>query len=62
MPFVIRPYVAADRRADLLVVGVHGHNILDLALFGSTTQHIVREATCPVLSVRSEARSAAAAA
>ena len=54
--------VAADRRADLLVVGVHGHNIIDLALFGSTTQHIVREATCPVLSVRSEARSAAAAA
>lgn len=54
--------VATEKRADLLVLGVHGHTILDLALFGSTTQHIVREAVCPVLTVRSEARAAAVAA
>jgi nucleotide-binding universal stress UspA family protein len=52
-----RPYVeilklAADERADLIVLGVHGRNPVDLALFGSTTNQIVRHATCPVLTVR----------
>ena len=44
--------VAAERRCDLIVMGVHGRNALDLALFGSTTQHVVRMATAPVLTVR----------
>lgn len=44
--------VAADERADLLVLGVHGRNALDVMLFGSTTNQIVRRATCPVLTVR----------
>jgi nucleotide-binding universal stress UspA family protein len=45
-------HVAADRRADLIVMGVLGRNAVDLALFGSTTQHVVRAAACPVLTTR----------
>jgi nucleotide-binding universal stress UspA family protein len=44
--------VATDQRADLLVVGVHGRNPVDMALFGSTTNQVVRHATCPVLTLR----------
>jgi nucleotide-binding universal stress UspA family protein len=33
-------------------MGVHGHGVIDRLLFGSTTHHVVREAPCPVLSVR----------
>jgi nucleotide-binding universal stress UspA family protein len=53
-----KPYVeilrlAAERFADLVVMGVHGRGVTDLALFGSTAQHVVREAACPVLTMRS---------
>lgn len=44
--------VAAETRADLIVMGVHGRNPIDVALFGSTTNQVVRRATCPVLTVR----------
>lgn len=44
--------VAESRDADLIVMGVHGHGAIDRLLFGSTTHHVVREAPCPVLSVR----------
>jgi nucleotide-binding universal stress UspA family protein len=43
---------AAVQRADLIVLGVHGRNPLDVALFGSTTNQVVRRATCPVLTLR----------
>jgi nucleotide-binding universal stress UspA family protein len=38
---------------DLIVMGVRGRNALDLMLFGSTTQQVVRQASCPVLTLRS---------
>jgi nucleotide-binding universal stress UspA family protein len=44
--------VAAEDSADLIVMGVHGRNAADLMLFGSTTNQVVRRATCPVLTVR----------
>lgn len=44
--------VAAETDADLIVMGVQGRGAVDLALFGSTTQHVVRGATCPVLTLR----------
>jgi len=44
--------VATDGRTDLIVMGVHGRNPLDLLLFGSTTNQVVRRATCPVLTLR----------
>ena len=43
---------AAERHADLIVMGVRGRGPIDLTLFGSTTNHVVRRATCPVVTVR----------
>lgn len=42
---------AADDRSDLIVLGAHG-GALGLPAFGSTTNHVVRQAACPVLTVR----------
>ena len=44
--------VAAERQSDLIVMGVQGRGAVDLLFFGSTTQHVVREASCPVLTLR----------
>jgi len=44
--------VAAHERTDLIVMGVRGRNPVDVAIFGSTTNHVVRGASCPVLTVR----------
>lgn len=44
--------LAGEQHADLIVMGVHGRSAMDLMVFGSTTQHIVRQASCPVLSIR----------
>jgi nucleotide-binding universal stress UspA family protein len=44
--------IAADERAELIVMGAQGRSGAALALFGSTTQQVVRGATCPVLTVR----------
>ena len=43
---------ATEENVDLIIMGVHGRNALDLMLFGSTTNHVVRRATCPVLTLR----------
>lgn len=53
-----RPYseilrVAEAQGTELIVIGVSGRSTLDLAVFGSTTQHVVRGARCPVLTIRS---------
>jgi nucleotide-binding universal stress UspA family protein len=47
--------VAERRACDLVVMGSHG-GTLETALFGSTAQHVVRGAACPVVTVRSESR------
>jgi nucleotide-binding universal stress UspA family protein len=46
--------VAADQDADLIAMGVRGRGSLDLLFFGSTANHVVREARCPVLTIRGE--------
>ena len=38
---------AVEDRADLIVMGVHGRNALDVVLFGSPINQVVRRATCP---------------
>jgi nucleotide-binding universal stress UspA family protein len=43
---------ASEQHAGLIVMGVHGHGGVDVMLFGSTTQQVVRNATCPVLTLR----------
>lgn len=42
--------VAAEERADLIVTGVRGRHAVDVMVFGSTTNQVVRRATCPVLT------------
>jgi nucleotide-binding universal stress UspA family protein len=44
---------AAEGNSDLIVMGVHGGGAIDRLVFGSTTHHVIRAATCPVLIVRS---------
>jgi nucleotide-binding universal stress UspA family protein len=44
--------VAAEQHSDLIVIGVQGRGAADLMCFGSTTHHVVRAATCPVLTLR----------
>lgn len=44
--------VAAEENTDLIVMGVQHRKPLDLMVSGSTTNQIVRRATCPVLTVR----------
>ena len=43
---------AREAEADMIVLGTHGKGMLDQALFGSTTERVVRRAPCPVLTVR----------
>lgn len=44
--------LAREGRADLIVLGVRGRSSLDLGFFGSTANHVVRGAACPVLTIR----------
>lgn len=58
-----RPYLAiveaaASRAADLIVMGVRGRGAVDITLFGSTTNQVVRRAQCPVVTIRSQQGSA----
>lgn len=41
---------ATARHADLIVLGVRGRHPIDVMLFGSTANQLVRRATCPVLT------------
>ena len=43
--------VAAERTADLIVMGVQGRGAMDLLAFGSNTARVSRAATSPVLIV-----------
>lgn len=51
-PYVERLDAARQGQADLIVLGVRGRGALDLGFFGSTANHVVRSASCPVLTVR----------
>lgn len=43
---------AQDNNIDLIVIGTHGRKGLDRVLFGSTAERVVRNSSCPVLTVR----------
>jgi nucleotide-binding universal stress UspA family protein len=47
--------VAESEAFDLIVMGAQGRGGVRLAVFGSTTQQVVRGAPCPVLTVRGPA-------
>ena len=44
--------VASEQHADLIVIGIHGRGAAERLFFGSTAQHVVRQALCPVLTLR----------
>ena len=44
--------VAHETAANLIVMGVAGRGAIDRLFFGSTTNHVVRRAECPVLTLR----------
>ncbi|MBI3848849.1 MAG: universal stress protein [Verrucomicrobia bacterium] len=46
---------AKKRRADLIIISTHGRTGFKRVLLGSTTEHVVRYAPCPVLIVREHA-------
>jgi nucleotide-binding universal stress UspA family protein len=46
--------IAEAERASLIVMGVRGRGALNRLIFGSTTEHVIREARCPVLTLHSE--------
>ncbi len=48
--------VAAEEKADLIVLATHGWTGWRHLVFGSVAEKVLREAPCPVLSVRSSAR------
>ena len=43
--------LAQEAQTDLIVMGVRGRNLLDLALFGSTTHRVIQMGSCPVLVI-----------
>jgi nucleotide-binding universal stress UspA family protein len=47
---------ARDAKADLIVMGTHGRTSVAHFFMGSVAQHVVRSASCPVLTVRHSQR------
>ncbi|MEH0018348.1 MAG: universal stress protein [Desulfobacter sp.] len=43
---------AGSYEIDMIVLGIHGHSILEKFLVGSTTDRVISRADCPVLAVR----------
>ena len=43
---------AWDKKADLIVMGTHGRNAASQIFLGNVAEEVVREAPCPVLSVK----------
>jgi nucleotide-binding universal stress UspA family protein len=48
--------MAREMGADLIVIGSHGRTGLDRLLMGSVAEHVVRKASCPVLTVKSPSK------
>ncbi|MCX7913478.1 MAG: universal stress protein [Thermodesulfovibrionales bacterium] len=43
---------ANENNIDLIVIATHGRKGLDRVLFGSTAERVVRNSSCPVLTIR----------
>ena len=52
VPFVEIVKLARRHDVDLIMISTHGRTGLGHAFIGSTTERVVRKASCPVLSVR----------
>jgi nucleotide-binding universal stress UspA family protein len=47
---------ARELESDLIIIATHGHTGLKHVLLGSVAENVVRQAPCPVLTVRQEER------
>ena len=45
-------WMAQEQNCDLIVMGTHGHGGLLHRIFGSVTEHVLRHARCPVMTIR----------
>jgi nucleotide-binding universal stress UspA family protein len=52
---------AQREKVDLIVMGTHGRRGFDRLMFGSVTDRVMRESSCPVLAVREPPHDALAA-
>ena len=50
--------VLSDKSIDLLVMGTQGRGAVDRLFLGSTAENVIRHATCPVLTVGPQLRTA----
>lgn len=54
-PIDVIPWMAQQEQCDLIVMGTHGRSGLMHLLLGSVTEHVLRHARCPVLTIRDRA-------
>ena len=54
MPADAISHYAKEQNIDLIVIGTHGRGALAHAMLGSVAEKVVRNAPCPVLTVRSQ--------
>ncbi len=52
LPFDELLTVASEKSVDLIILGTHGHTGLSHVFLGSVAEKVVRQARCPVLTVR----------
>jgi nucleotide-binding universal stress UspA family protein len=52
IPFLDIIRTAKKKKVDLIIIATHGRSGLSHMLFGSVAEHVVRKASCPVLSIR----------
>lgn len=45
-------HYAEIKKVDMIVLGIHGHSLLEQFLVGSTTDRVIGRSNCPVLAVR----------
>ncbi|MCG8590100.1 MAG: universal stress protein [Proteobacteria bacterium] len=55
-PHAVISAMAACLRADLIAMGVRGRSKLERAFLGRTVERVIQHASCPVLTVRADAR------
>ena len=48
---------AGDNQVDMIVMTTHGRSGISRLLMGSVAEHVIRKAPCPVLTLRSTAKS-----
>lgn len=43
---------AKDKNVDVIIMGTHGRAGIDHFVFGSTTERVIKQANCPVMTIR----------